>query len=191
MRRASAMYQPWTGGNMDEGWTRWVLEQYQFNLTSIHNADIRAGKLRAEVRRDHHRRPGPARDHRRLRRAARSVPSTAAASATTGVDPLQAVRRRRRHAGHDGQRLRPGDRALPIPVRNLKKGLTRDQHFAPGAILNARGRHPAPDRLRRRRRHLRLLHQQPVLPADRRLQLAALQRGRALPEHGRRSPRAG
>jgi hypothetical protein len=25
---------------------------------------------------------------------------------------------------------------LPIPVRNLKRGLTRDQHFAPGAILN-------------------------------------------------------
>src|SRR5439155_21954434 len=24
---------------------------------------------------------------------------------------------------------------LPIPVRNLKKGLARDQHFAPGAIL--------------------------------------------------------
>ena len=40
------MYQPWTGGNMDEGWTRWVLEQYEFNLTPIHNADIRAGKLR-------------------------------------------------------------------------------------------------------------------------------------------------
>ena len=32
-----AMYQPWTGGNMDEGWTRWVLEQYEFNLTPIHN----------------------------------------------------------------------------------------------------------------------------------------------------------
>jgi hypothetical protein len=40
------MYQPWTGGNMDEGWTRWVLEQYEFNLTSIHNAEVRAGKLR-------------------------------------------------------------------------------------------------------------------------------------------------
>ena len=26
--------------------TRWVLEQYEFNLTSIHNADIRAGRLR-------------------------------------------------------------------------------------------------------------------------------------------------
>ena len=24
---------------------------------------------------------------------------------------------------------------LPIPVRDVKKGLTRDQHFAPGAIL--------------------------------------------------------
>src|SRR5262245_56558152 len=41
-----AMYQPWTGGNMDEGWTRWVLEQYEFNLTSIHNDVMRAGKLR-------------------------------------------------------------------------------------------------------------------------------------------------
>ncbi len=40
------MYQPWTGGNMDEGWTRWVLEQYGFANTPIHNADIKAGKLR-------------------------------------------------------------------------------------------------------------------------------------------------
>ena len=35
------LVQPWSG-SMDEGWTRWVLEQYEFNLTSIHNADIRA-----------------------------------------------------------------------------------------------------------------------------------------------------
>src|SRR6185436_9677025 len=40
------MYSPWTGGNMDEGWTRWVLEQYEFNLTTLHNAEMRTGRLR-------------------------------------------------------------------------------------------------------------------------------------------------
>ena len=33
--------------NIDEGWTRWVLEQYGFPYTSILNADVRAGGLRA------------------------------------------------------------------------------------------------------------------------------------------------
>jgi len=39
-----AVYQPWTA-NMDEGWTRWLLEQYEFPFTILHNADIKAGKL--------------------------------------------------------------------------------------------------------------------------------------------------
>src|SRR5437899_4352940 len=38
------VYQPWTA-NMDEGWTRWLLEQYGFPYTTIHNDDVRAGKL--------------------------------------------------------------------------------------------------------------------------------------------------
>ncbi len=36
-----ALYQPW-GSNMDEGWTRWVLEQYGFDYTTLHPQDIRA-----------------------------------------------------------------------------------------------------------------------------------------------------
>ena len=31
---------------MDEGWTRWVLERYEFPYTTLHNSDIKAGKLR-------------------------------------------------------------------------------------------------------------------------------------------------
>jgi hypothetical protein len=31
---------------MDEGWTRWILEQYQFPFTSLYNADIIGGRLR-------------------------------------------------------------------------------------------------------------------------------------------------
>src|SRR5439155_2153520 len=42
------MYQPWTGGNIDEGWTRWVLDQYGFQSKPLHNADVRAGKLREQ-----------------------------------------------------------------------------------------------------------------------------------------------
>src|SRR5439155_10187254 len=40
------LYHAW-GGNMDEGWTRWLLEQYEFPYTSIHDADVRAGNLRS------------------------------------------------------------------------------------------------------------------------------------------------
>jgi hypothetical protein len=39
------LYQPWTAG-MDEGWTRLVLDNFEFAYTSIHNAEIRAGNLR-------------------------------------------------------------------------------------------------------------------------------------------------
>ena len=43
------MYDPWSGGNMDEGWTRWVLEQYGFQSTRLHNAEVRAGGLRQKL----------------------------------------------------------------------------------------------------------------------------------------------
>jgi hypothetical protein len=33
------LYQPWTG-SMDEGWTRWVLEQYGFAFTVVHPEDF-------------------------------------------------------------------------------------------------------------------------------------------------------
>ena len=41
-----ALYQPWTGNNMDEGWTRWLLEQMGFAYTTVHNKDVQAGDLR-------------------------------------------------------------------------------------------------------------------------------------------------
>src|SRR5262249_39308512 len=39
-----ALYRPWTQ-NADEGWTRWLLERYEFPFTNITDADVRAGHL--------------------------------------------------------------------------------------------------------------------------------------------------
>ncbi|KPK78075.1 MAG: hypothetical protein AMJ79_01165 [Phycisphaerae bacterium SM23_30] len=39
-----AHYQSWSG-NMSEGWTRWVLEQFEFNAETTHNEVITAGNL--------------------------------------------------------------------------------------------------------------------------------------------------
>jgi len=38
------LYKPWLA-SMDEGWTRWLLEQYEFNLKTVDNAAVKAGKL--------------------------------------------------------------------------------------------------------------------------------------------------
>jgi Zinc carboxypeptidase len=129
-----AMYQPWTGGNMDEGWTRWVLEQYEFNLTSIHNADIRAGKLRQKfdtiiIADQDPRAIIDGYDASQIR------PEYRGGIGENGLEQLK------QFVADGGTLVTMGnacDLAIerwPIPVRNLKKGLTRDQHFAPGAIL--------------------------------------------------------
>jgi hypothetical protein len=39
------LYQPWQS-NMDEGWTRWLLENFGFAYTGLRNADIQQGGLR-------------------------------------------------------------------------------------------------------------------------------------------------
>lgn len=41
-----ALYQPWTE-NIDEGWTRWLFEQYGITYTTVHDSDLRRGGLRA------------------------------------------------------------------------------------------------------------------------------------------------
>ena len=39
------MYQRFYGGNADEGWSRWLLEQYRFRYRTIMDKDIQRGKL--------------------------------------------------------------------------------------------------------------------------------------------------
>ena len=129
-----ALYAPWTSDNIDEGWTRWVLEQYEFPFTTVRNADIRAGGLRrrfdAIILAD---------------QAPREIvdgnlgttirPEYRGGIGDIGVDSLQ------RFVSDGGTLIALGaasdlviDR-FPVPVRNQKRALRRDQHFAPGTIL--------------------------------------------------------
>lgn len=39
------LYKPWVA-NMDEGWTRWIFDNWEFPYTTIHNAEIQNGNLK-------------------------------------------------------------------------------------------------------------------------------------------------
>ena len=39
------LYRPWQA-SMDEGWTRWLLERYEFDFDNLYNPDVLAGDLR-------------------------------------------------------------------------------------------------------------------------------------------------
>jgi len=127
------LYQSWTA-NMDEGWTRWVLEQYEFPYTTLHNSDMKAGKLRerfdAIVLPDQQPRDILAGyDFKTVREEYRGG---------IGDEGLNALRQFVREGGTLIAMGASCDLMIdkfPIPVRNLKRGLTRDQHFAPGTIV--------------------------------------------------------
>jgi hypothetical protein len=129
-----ALYQPWTGGNIDEGWTRWVLEQYEFPYTSVHNADIRAGNLRRRFDAIILADQAP-RDIMDGNLGPQIRPEYRGGIGDAGLENLQ------RFVADGGTLIALGaasdllvDR-FPVPLRNTKRALRREQHFAPGTIL--------------------------------------------------------
>ena len=42
------LYRPWTA-SIDEGWTRWLLEDFGFDPISLYNGDLQAGRLRERL----------------------------------------------------------------------------------------------------------------------------------------------
>jgi hypothetical protein len=47
-RMRIGMYQRYGGGNMDEGWTRWLLEQWGYPYTTVMDAEVKKGGLEAK-----------------------------------------------------------------------------------------------------------------------------------------------
>ena len=128
------LYQSWTS-NMDEGWTRWILEQYEFPFTTIHNKDIQAGKLRekfdAIVLPDQR-----VRDLIEGQNFSTTVPEYKGGLEEKGVEALKDF------VEHGGTLIALGEASnllvdkMPLPVKELKRTLNREQHYAPGTIVN-------------------------------------------------------
>lgn len=128
------LYQSYTA-NMDEGWTRWILEQYEFPYTTLHNADIKAGKLRdkfdAIILPD-----ARTRDILDGNNFAGTVPEFKGGIGDDGLDALKDF------VNHGGTLIALGEASnllvdkWPLPVKELKRTLTREQHYAPGTIVN-------------------------------------------------------
>jgi hypothetical protein len=128
-----ALYQPWNG-NMDEGWTRWVIERYEFPYTTVHGADIKAGKLADRFD--------------AIIFADQQPTSIIEGSSGASVRPEyrggigeDGVKALKEFVAAGGSLVLLGNAVdlaiekFPVPVKNLKRGLTRDQHFAPGTIM--------------------------------------------------------
>ena len=110
------------GGSMPSGWTRWLLEQFEFPFEVVFPKTLDAGNLARQVRRADfrgRRDPGARRRRRRISRSAgddsRRVPRLAG-QRHRGADRSRAeeVRRGRRHAA--GDRLVDRARASPRPA---------------------------------------------------------------------------
>jgi hypothetical protein len=127
------LYHAW-GGNMDEGWTRWLLEQFEFPYASVFDRDVRAGNLRARF--DVILLPDATYESMLKGMAAGSMPDayTGGMTARGVANLLQFVTA--------GGTLVAMDRAaeLPIaafdlPMRNVTEGVAQTDFYIPGSIL--------------------------------------------------------
>ena len=129
-----ALYQSWEA-DMDEGWTRWVFDHYELPYTLIHNRDVKAGHL-----------------HDRF--DAIVLPDQREKDVLEGLDYKTIVPEYKGGIGEDGWTaleefvhsggtlVALGEASnllidkLPLPVKDIKHTTTREQHFAPGTIVN-------------------------------------------------------
>ena len=129
-----ALYQPWTG-SMDEGWTRWLLERYEFRFTPVHNADIRQGSL-AE-RWDVVILPGD-RDEESIVEGLESKSVPEQYRGGIGSEGRAAIKE---FVAAGGTLITMGDstefalRTFELPLKNALEGVKRSEFSCPGSFL--------------------------------------------------------
>lgn len=127
------LYRPWAA-SMDEGWTRWALEMYDFDFTNLYNPDVRAGELKSRydviILAD--MRGGTIMDGY----ASGSVPPRYAGGiGAEGVRELDAfVRGGGTLVTINGSSMFVVDE-LHLPVRNVVADVDREEYSASGAIV--------------------------------------------------------
>ncbi|WP_435007123.1 M14 family metallopeptidase [Tundrisphaera lichenicola] len=136
-----ALYQPWVP-SMDEGWTRLVLEQFDFPYRTVHDADIRSGNLAQRFRTI----LIPSIPDRVLLDGYRPGSSEPAYVGGLGPEGIGAIREFVRDGGtlvclEDSCRFAIEE--LGLPVVEVTKNLRSSEFYAPGSILRAEVRPPS------------------------------------------------
>jgi hypothetical protein len=137
-----ALYEPW-GGNMDAGWTRWLLEQHEFPYTHARPADLRNANLAARFDVIVFPEMTDAQIVRGL--TAPSVrPEHAGGIGEEGVEHLRAFVEAGGTVVTLGNSARFAMERLGVPVENALQDTDRDAFFCPGSILRVAvdTRHP-------------------------------------------------
>lgn len=183
------IYQPW-GGSADEGWTRWVFDQFELPFQTVHAEDVKAGNLTSRF--DTIILPSMTAHQLQTGEASPQVttptlpPPYAGGLGETGAQGLVSFVR-------DGGTLIALDAAtewaiehLNLPVRNVLRGLKPDEFYCPGSLLEVsiNRSHPVTAALGSRA-HVFFLHSPAfeVLPAfgdQRPVVLAAYGKGQVL-----------
>ncbi len=129
------LYEPWAG-NIDEGWTKWILEQFHFPFTVMHNDDVQAGHLRTKF------------DSILLAEmSARQIvdgmqPGTVPGRYAGGIGD-EGVEALREFVEQGGTLVALGNASqfaidrFSLPVTNVVAGLRSDEFFCSGALLRA------------------------------------------------------
>jgi hypothetical protein len=134
------MYQHYYGGNADEGWTRWLLEDFEFEYTTVMDADITSERLSQ----DFDVIVLPADSKRTLMgpsdpEDASTVPlEYRSGFGQAGVDALKAFVE---NGGTLVTFAEAGDLVLDefdVPVRDAVAGLSANNFWAPGSTLRVR-----------------------------------------------------
>jgi cyanophycinase len=131
-QRRIAIYQSWNA-SMDEGWTRWVFDAHRIAYTTVHDADLRAGRLRERFDAIILPDQGKAAIARGL--GAPYPDSLRGGVGDAGRTALAAFVR-------DGGTLLAFNEAsdyaieaLALPVTNVLAGVRNTQFYAPGSLL--------------------------------------------------------
>jgi hypothetical protein len=127
------LYRPWAP-SIDEGWTRWILEQYGFAPEGLYNAGVRAGNLRARF--DTIILPDMSKSQLMDGFKTGIVPSEYAGGIdSTGLDALrQFVQQGGRLVAFNQSAAAMID-LLGLPVKNILAGVKSDEFFCSGALV--------------------------------------------------------
>ena len=127
------LYRPWAP-SIDEGWTRWILENYGFEPKSIYNADMRASDLHGRY--DVIVLPDMSKDQLMEGFHVGMVPGQYAGGiGPDGVDNLRAFVREGGMLVAMNQTAANLIPLMSLPVKNVLDGLKSDKFFCSGALL--------------------------------------------------------